>query len=57
LVGVKGRESNRAARHRSAGGSGVLDGVAWQPLGIGCPTWNGEERIAEAALAVGGVAG
>jgi hypothetical protein len=31
----------------------VLDGVAWQPLGIVCPTWNGEGRTAEVARAVG----
>jgi hypothetical protein len=48
-VGVKGRESSRVARHRSAGGAGVLDGVAWQPLGIVYLTWNGEGRTAEAA--------
>jgi hypothetical protein len=48
-VEVKGRESSRAARHRAAGGAGVLDGVAWQPLGIDCPTWNGEGRTVEAA--------
>jgi hypothetical protein len=48
-VGVKGRESSRAARHRSAGGAGGLDGVVWQPLGIVCQTWNGEGRTAEAA--------
>jgi hypothetical protein len=48
-VEVKGRESSRTARHGSAGGTGVLDGVAWQPLGIDCPTWNGEGRTAEAA--------
>jgi hypothetical protein len=48
-VRVKERESSRAARHRSAGSAGVLDGVAWQSLGIVCPTWNGEGRTAEAA--------
>jgi hypothetical protein len=48
-VEVKGRESSRAARHRSVGGAGVLDGVAWQALGIVYPTWNGEGRTAEAA--------
>jgi hypothetical protein len=48
-VDVKGRKSSHAARHRAAGGTGVLDGVAWQPLGIGCPTWNGEGRTADAA--------
>jgi hypothetical protein len=46
---MKGRKSSRAARHRAAGGTGVLDGVAWQPVGIGCPTWNGEGRTADAA--------
>jgi hypothetical protein len=48
-VEVKGRESGHAARHRAAGGAGVLDGVAWRPLRIGCSTWNGEGRTAEAA--------
>jgi hypothetical protein len=38
-VEVKGRESGHAARHRAAGGAGVLDGV----------TWNGEGRTAEVA--------
>jgi hypothetical protein len=57
LVEVKGRESSRAVRHRSTGGAGMLDGVSWRPLGIVCPTWNGEGRTAEAALAVGGMAG
>jgi hypothetical protein len=48
-VGVKGRESSRAARYRSGGGAGVLDVVAWQSLGIVCPMWNCEGRSAEAA--------
>jgi hypothetical protein len=52
---VKGREISRASRHRSAGGAGVLDGVAWQPLGIDCPTWKSGGRPAEAAQAVGEV--
>jgi hypothetical protein len=56
-VEVKGRESSHTARHRSTGGVGVLDGVSWRPLRIVCPTWNGEGRTAEAALAVGGMAG
>jgi hypothetical protein len=48
-VEVKGRESSHVARHGSAGGAGVLDGVAWQPLGIDYPTRNDEGRTAEAA--------
>jgi hypothetical protein len=48
VVEVKGRESGHAARHRAAGGAGVLDGVAWRPLGIGCSSWNGEGRTAVA---------
>jgi hypothetical protein len=43
------REGQSRAEPRMAGGTGVLDGVAWQPLGIDCPTWPGEGRTAEAA--------
>jgi hypothetical protein len=47
------RERSRA-KPRTAGGADVLDGAAWQLLGIGGPTWNGEGRTAEMAQAVGG---
>jgi hypothetical protein len=37
------------AEPRKTGGAAVLDGAAWQLLGIVCPTWNGEGRTAQAA--------
>jgi hypothetical protein len=37
------------AELKMAGDAGVLDGVAWQPLGVDCPTWNGKGGTAEAA--------
>jgi hypothetical protein len=42
------RQGQSRAELRMAGGAGVLDGVVWQPLGIDCPTWQGEGRTAEA---------
>jgi hypothetical protein len=51
------REGQSRAELRTAGGAGVLDGVAWQPLGIDCPTWKSGGRPAEAARAVGEVVG
>jgi hypothetical protein len=49
------RERERSwAKSRTAGGAGVLDGAAWQLLGIGDPTWNGEGTTTDVARAVGG---
>jgi hypothetical protein len=49
------REGERSrAMPRMAGDAGVLDGAAWQLLGIGGPTWNGEGMTADGARAVGG---
>jgi hypothetical protein len=56
LVEERERGWQSRAEPRTAGGAGVLCG-AWQPLGIGDPTWQGEGRTAEAARAVGGVVG
>jgi hypothetical protein len=39
---------------KTAGGAGVLDGAAWQLLGIGGLTWNGEGMTADVARALGG---
>jgi hypothetical protein len=50
------RGGQSRAEPRTAGGAGVPSG-AWQPLGSGGPTWQGERRTAEAARTVGGGVG
>jgi hypothetical protein len=38
----EGERGRSRAELKTAGGAGVLDGVAWQPLGVDCLTWNGK---------------
>jgi hypothetical protein len=38
-VEEEGRGSRHMASFKTTGGAGVLDGAAWQPLGIDSPTW------------------
>jgi hypothetical protein len=53
-MGERGRERGRSwAELKTAGSAGVPSG-AWQPLGSGGATWQGEGRTTEAARAVGG---
>jgi hypothetical protein len=56
-VEEEGRGSRHMAGFKTTGGAGVLDGAAWQLLGIDGPTWLSGGRPAGAAQAVGGVVG